>query len=478
MKKSITLLAALTTLCAVSAVQASDEKLPPPNVSNVFINPLYFYRQNDHLTYVTMVKLNNGSSVERWNTVDCGNKKYYRLYLDILNKDGKLSDRFYGDKSYGRYAPPLEITGNEAKAAAILCDIKVKNSDWVYSEKKNNVGKDIPEASSLVDVANVIKVKDKLLVRLGYGYDEIDYDPPYDAPFDLKVEYHVYDCKTDQDTVIGATDVDPHGFVTDSLIGEAMKKRASDFTNSPAVVESFKTMCRMDEPQRYAGSGKYQSHPHKTVAKYSGPILPDFRDNNPNWIMKFPLTPEVESKGIALIANWAEPRFRQLKWTETQADDKPVKIIADVQANGLVRRLEDYNVFLAQRIMVANDIQLEGAMSISPLPSITQRIETTLRFPLFKGQHYHVLTLTKGQDGEKVTRIERDCDVVSSGDAAKINAAFTGSYWRVECTQSGSDGPEKSAIAWLNDLRIFLPLERTYHGVVKPIAITDVGITR
>lgn len=355
---------------------------------------------------------------------------------------------------------------------------RVERSNTVDCGNKNNAGKDIPEASSLVDVANVIKVKEKLLVRLGYGYDEIDYDPPYDAPFDLKVEYHVYDCKTDQDTVIGATDVDPHGFVTDSLIGEAMKKRASDFTNSPAVVKSFKTMCRMDEPQRYTGAGKYQSHPHKAVAKYSRPLLPDFRDNNPNWMMKFPMPPEVESKGIALIANWAEPRFRQLKWSETQADDKPVKIIADVQANGLVRRLEDYNVFLAQRIMVANDIQLEGAMSISPLPSITQTIETTLRFPLFKGQHYHLLTLTRGQDGEKVTRIERDCHVVSSGDAATINAAFTGSYWRVECTQSGSDGPDKSAIAWLNDLRIFLPLERTYHGVAKPISITDVGITR
>lgn len=44
MKKSLTLLAALITLFAASAVQASDEKLPPTKVSNVFINPLYFYR--------------------------------------------------------------------------------------------------------------------------------------------------------------------------------------------------------------------------------------------------------------------------------------------------------------------------------------------------------------------------------------------------------------------------------------------------
>ncbi|MBM3070449.1 hypothetical protein HV346_11505 [Enterobacter sp. RHBSTW-00994] len=478
MKAVLPIFIALASGLAFSPAQASETKPSAPTVTSAYVNPLYFFRQNDRLTYVTMVKFDNGSSVERWNTVDCENKKYYKLYWDLLGKEGDHRARYYGTKGFERYAPAQETAELGADMIAKMCDIKIRNSDWVYSEKKNTEGKDIKEASSLVDIANIVKINDKLVVRLGYGYEEIGYDPPYDAPFDLKVEYHIYDCKAGKDTVIGATDVDSQGFVTDSLIGEAMKKRASGFTNSEKVVAALKTLCSMSDPQQYRGEGKYQTHQGKSVAKYSGPNMPDFSNNNPTWINRFPLNAGVEEKGIALIKTWAEPRFKQLKWTETQAGDKAVNMVADVQSNGLVRRLEDYNMFTAQRILVANDIQLKGAMSISYSPSITQKLDTTLRFPLSQGQQYHELTESAGQDEGNVSRIERRCRVTGSDEASKINSAFTGTYWRVECDEFSKEGPEKTVKAWLNDLRIFLPMDRIYNGKSQHVQITGVHITR
>jgi hypothetical protein len=177
------------------------------------------------------------------------------------------------------------------------------------------------------------------------------------CPLDLKVEY-IYDCKAGKDTVIGMHNVDSQGFVTDSLIGEAMKNRFG-FTNSEKVVAALKTLCSMSDPQQYRGEGKNTRPIRENCCKYSGPNMPDFSNNNPTWINRFPLNAGVEEKGIALIKTWAEPRFKQLKWTETQAGDKAVNMVADVQSNGLVRRLEDYNMFTAQRILVANDIQLK-----------------------------------------------------------------------------------------------------------------------
>lgn len=459
-------------LAAIIGAPASAD-VQPKTIKSVWVNPFMMMRLHNQINIVTNITFSDNRQVQRWSAIDCTQRQAYQLYWDLLDKEGLKEHRFYGE-NLARYAPPQPAPEITQEQIAQLCDVKLKEAEWVYVEKKNRW--DIP---TLIDRANIIRAGESLIVRVGFGYDKISWDPPYDAPYNFKIELHLYHCGNKTDKVVGALDVDPQGRVTDGLIDKEAIRRADSFENTPATVAAFDAICQLSAPSDFRGLGRYVSKKTPASDDLLKPMLPQFGDNSTQWLTQFPLDAALTAQAQKLVKNWAPPKFRRLRWTESDASSDKVSYILDARPDGLMVRLEDYRLFRGQRIMIANAIQLQSALSISHVPNQTRSLDTTLRFPLYQGQRY-VITVENGDLGEKekVNRMTDRCEVMEKGDAHALNTAFSGSYWRVSCEQQNDEGTFKTESAFLNDLNIFLPLKRSVKGKMMEVALSDVTIAR
>lgn len=473
MKRIVLPVGLLLATLAAAPFSSASEGGQPKTIKSIWINPFMIMRLNNHINMVSNVTFSDGQLVQRWTAVDCTQRQGYRLYWDMLDSEGQTGHRFYGD-SLAHYAPPQPSHETTPEQIAQLCGSKLKETDWVYVEKKNSW-----DTPTLLDRANIVRIGDNLIVKIGYGYDKISWDPPYDAPFDLKIEQHLYNCTSRVDKVIGALDVDPQGYVTDSLIDKQVIRRASSFESTPATLNAFNKICQLQDGDDFSGLGRYVSKKDKKADEVLGPMMPQFDDNQTQWLDRFPLDAAVMQKAQTLVKGWAMPKFQRLSWTETSSTGDKVSYRMDARADGLVVRLDDYRLFKAQRIMVANSIQMQSALSISALPNQTQTLETTLRFPLYQGQRY-VTTVKNSEldEKKKINTLIESCIVEDKEDAHTLNPAFRGSYWRIRCEQRGGDDNVTTVSAFLTDLNIFLPLERSDKGKNQRYTLSEVTLRR
>lgn len=460
-------------LLAAAIAAPASASAQPKTVKSVWINPFMMMRLHNQINMVTNLTFSDDRQVQRWSAIDCTQRQAYRLYWDLLDKEGLTEHRFYGD-NLARYAPPQPSPETTPQQIAQFCDSQLKEAEWVYVEKKNRW--DVP---TLIDRANIVRAGENLVVRVGFGYDKISWDPPYDAPYNFKIEVHLYHCGNRQDKVVGALDVDPQGRVTDGLIDKAAIRRADSFENTPATIATFNAICQLTSPGDFQGLGRYVSKKAPVNDALLKPMLPQFGDNSTQWLAQFPLDTALTAQAQNLIKNWAMPKFRRLRWAESDASGDKVNYILDARPDGLLVRLEDYRLFKGQRIMLANDIQLQSALSISHEPNQTRSLETTLRFPFYQGQRY-VTTVVNGDLGEekKLNRLTERCTVMEKGDAHALNAALSGSYWRVSCEQDNGEGTIATESAFFNDLNIFLPLKRSVKGKMMAVVLDDIRIDR
>ncbi|WP_039057819.1 hypothetical protein [Enterobacter sp. Bisph1] len=467
-----------TLLCALLAATLSSHAADAPapagkKVLSSAVNPLVLVRINDRISALNQLVFEDGQHINRWDGFDCSTNQAVRLYWDMLDENEAVVRRFYNG-SYDRYAAP-QPENSLAEVAANLCRAPhLKNPSWVYIEKKSKYDTPI-----LVDTASVLRVKDLLIAKIGFEYGEIQFDPPYDAPYDMKIEVHGYNCETQHDNVIAGLDITPEGYVSDSLTGKAAQRRNEDFSNTPATSAALKQLCAMSTPSAFKGEGAYvATTKKKNVSSTSGPMLPDMSNNGPQWLAQFPLPAEIEKQALQTINQWATPRFKKLSWNMHWSDNDTVPMRLDVQPNGLLLLLENYTMFSAQRLTMGNLGQLKGGISISYTPTVISELHTDLRFPLHQGQKFTFDTVAPKTDKkDEQTVIKRRCEVTGSDEARQINSAFSGRYWKVAC-EIESDGVEHQTLAWLSDLNVFMPLTQWQKGKEVAAKITDVEIVR
>ena len=195
--------------------------------------------------------------------------------------------------------------------------------------------------------------------------------------------------------------------------------------------------------------------------------MPDFTDNAPEWMSQFSLSAELQEQRDALVKS-TEPRFSRITWSETVPDGRTVNIILDSQPDGLVRRLEDDGACKVQRVMIANEIPLLTAIDLTTAPIILQMLKTNLSFPLQQDQRYRLQSVSAGKTSNWLSLNDIMYKVTGSGDASELNPALRGKYWRLECKEmSHANIGIKSTVAWLDDLQIFMHLDRIFDGEVK-----------
>lgn len=450
-------------LLTASAVQATENSAASAShkVVSSNIDPFSLMRTQDRINMMIATEFDNGNTTEQWINIDCRTEKVEKLYWDLFNADGALQQRFYGHE-LSRYAPPQKAETFVTDNIIPVCHGTQKNARWEVV-RKNEYN------TLLIDTANIRHIKDLLLISVGYGYDELIFDPPYDAPHDLKVENRLWQCGGGKvDKVLAGLDVDASGYVTDSLIGKALRKRESAFETPPELKAELEKICQLGENAPYKGKGPWAQSKNKPISDLLGPQLPALDNNDPSWLVKYPLPEKIQSQVDGIISTWAKPRFTQLRYTENNAYGK-TEVTLDVMPNGQVLKLEEYGLYKVQRLMLANVLQLKFAMSLSYSPVVLDELKTDLHFPLVDNQRFQWQMHNKDEPASK--RKQGECQVTGKGRAAEINAAFSGAYLQVECVEKSDGQPEsRTRDAWLTDLNIFLPLSAEIEG--KPATRT------
>ncbi|TCB96686.1 hypothetical protein E0L21_23755 [Kosakonia quasisacchari] len=462
------LLAAAISAQAVDLPETHGKKI----VSNT-VNPLLMLRVNDRISAMNQVVFDDGQHINRWDGFDCTTNKAVKLYWEMLDDKEVVMRRFYGD-SYNRYAEPKPQSELDDVAKNLCQAPRLHNPSWVYIEKKSKYDTPI-----LVDTASVLRVNKVLIAKIGFEYSEITFDPPYDAPYDMKIEVHGYNCETQHDVVMAGLDITPEGYVSDSLTGKAAQRRAEDFTSTPATTAAFKQLCAMSTPSAFKGEGVYVPSTKKKSVSSLGRMLPDFSNNSSQWMAQFPLPADIEKQALQIVNPWAKPRFKKLTWNMQWSDNDVVPMQLDVQPNGLMLLLENYKMFKAQRLTLGNLGQLKGAISLSYTPTVISELHTNLRFPLHQGQTFTFDTVAPKTDkDEKNTVINRRCEVTGSDDARQVSSALSGRYWKVACEIESDGDTQKETLAWLSDLNVFMPLTQWVKGKEVPVNVTNVEVTR
>ncbi|CAI8715723.1 hypothetical protein [Kosakonia quasisacchari] len=462
------LLAAAISAQAVDLPETHGKKI----VSNT-VNPLLMLRVNDRISAMNQVVFDDGQHINRWDGFDCTTNKAVKLYWEMLDDKEVVMRRFYGD-SYNRYAEPKPQSELDDVAKNLCQAPRLHNPSWVYIEKKSKYDTPI-----LVDTASVLRVNKVLIAKIGFEYSEITFDPPYDAPYDMKIEVHGYNCETQHDVVMAGLDITPEGYVSDSLTGKAAQRRAEDFTSTPATTAAFKQLCAMSTPSAFKGEGVYVPSTKKKSVSSLGRMLPDFSNNSSQWMAQFPLPADIEKQALQIVNPWAKPRFKKLTWNMQWSDNDVVPMQLDVQPNGLMLLLENYKMFKAQRLTLGNLGQLKGAISLSYTPTVTSELHTNLRFPLHQGQTFTFDTVAPKTDkDEKNTVINRRCEVTGSDDARQVSSVLSGRYWKVACELESDGDTQKETLAWLSDLNVFMPLTQWVKGKEVPVNVTNVEVMR
>ncbi len=435
------------SLLPFSCVHAADK----PALTGGGTNPFSVIRIHDRVSYMVSLNFDNGKTAQQWRSVDCKHETAQLLYKDLLNEQGLTKARFYGN-SYLRYAPAQDDKQMTAEDIRTVCQLPIKDARWEKLSATDKFG-----MTDLVDVNSIQRIGDILSVRMGYDIADIIWEPPYDAPLELKIEHYLYNCKTHQGDAVALMNVDGEGRVTDSLMTADIVRRKSDFAIDEQKAQRFDKLCQLPAGKTFTALGHFVPAAHKKPSTVLGPSMPELSNNNPQWLEKVPLSPAIERQAQSLIKPWAMPRFKQIRYTEVSALGK-INVQLDAQPDGYIRKLEDYDIWKVQRLTLGNQLQLKFTMSISYGSTVLNTLQTDLRFPLSKGQRYQAEWQTIDSD-KKVTAANLRCEVTEEGDAQRIAPEFSGKYLLVEC-HSTNEGQQDSSskLAWLQEFNLFVPV--------------------
>lgn len=430
-----------------SFVYATDK----PLLINNEINPLSIVRNHDRVNYMVSLTDNNGEKTQHWHSVDCKQNKAQFLYKDVLNEDGLTKARYYGN-SYFRYAPAQDNKLMASENIRMICQLPIKEVLW---EKLSDTS--MSGITDLVDINSIQHIGDILSVRTGYDFAETIWEPPYDAPLELKIEHYLYNCKTHQGDAIVAMNLDREGYVTDSLITDDIIRRKDSFKIDLKMRQLFNQLCQLPEGKKFTAEGHFVPAINKPASTFMRLTMPDLSNNNPYWFNKFPLSTAINNKTQSLVKPLALPHFKQISYTIVNEYAKiNVQLVA--QPDGYIRKLEDYGIWTVQRLTLVNQLQLKFAMSISHDVSVLRKLQTDLKFPLVVGQQYQAQWESIDSKKEVIASSIR-CNVISEGDARNIASEFSGKYLLVQCHET-HQGQLKisSKQAWLQDFNVFVPV--------------------
>lgn len=212
-------------------------------------------RISDHVHLQTRGTLagGNGTSEIKYDApmeFDCLQKKTRAAYANTV-ANNLSSTRIYGSL-IARYAPSafVSVAGQKDGEALLswACGLPPKN------ERLVNVARGSKDELFQIDLHSIVRSGTTVAVWARTEYPQMNFDPPYNAPFDSKREFVQMDCASNKYKSTIGYDFTPENAVTDGMIklDDALTPIAADDEYGQAL----RAVCGQKfDPETYSGIG-------------------------------------------------------------------------------------------------------------------------------------------------------------------------------------------------------------------------------
>ncbi|MBT9182632.1 hypothetical protein ILP31_00940 [Pectobacterium punjabense] len=416
-----------------------------------------------------------GEVNELWLNVDCATDKKTLLFSTI--KASTRSDiRVYGASSILRYIPGVPFEPDEdsllkTKPELDACQQAISAPKWAALPLKND-----QKDQYFFDVNKSKREGEILKVRLATDYALTYKDKEYAAPYSIKIQDMILNCKNNQGKEISSYSIDNQGNITDHTA-----TTDANFTDLvPEKVEIAKKLCAIRDINQFKSSETLLLREKKPADDQL--ILPNFEQNDPSYLQSSPLTKEVANVVEEALVNTHQlPTFQQLVYSQESPNEKEMSVsmhsvtVIDRQPDGTTLTLDKLTLgdvqFYSQHQRLFNIVEFKKWDSISTSPTISKTLKNTFSIPPKEGAEYQWESM--GSD-KKTTSQQCRADKKWS-DAKDISSAFTGRYLEIICTDNRGDGvPMSSDYAYIEDLGIFVRIGYQESGKKQRFTFRDV----
>ncbi|MBI0549300.1 hypothetical protein [Pectobacterium parmentieri] len=423
------------------------------------------------------IVMHTGEVNESWLSADCTTDKKTLLFSTVTSST-RSDIRVYGTNSLLRYIPGVPFEPDEksllkTKPELDVCHQTIPAPQWVALSIRNDL-----KDQYFVDVSKSKREGEILKIRLATDYALTYKDKKYAAPYSIKIQDMILNCKNNQGKEINSYFIDNQGFITDYTA----TTEDNFISLGQEKVEISKKLCAIRDIHQLKSTGTLILR-EKALAD-NQLTLPNFEKNDPAYLQSYPLAKEVTTVIEKALANAPQPKaFQQLAYTQVSPDDDEMNIsmhsatIIARQPDGTTLTLDKLTLggvpFYTQHQRLFNIVELKKWDSIAPSPVVSQKLENTFSLPPKEGTEYHWKSM--GSDNKSTSQ---QCQADKKWSNAKdMSSAFTGRYLEIICTDNRGDGvPMSSDYAYIEDLGIFVRIGYQKSGQKQRFTFRDVMV--
>lgn len=355
--------------------------------------------------------------------LDCQNQA---LRISWANGSlGKVTGRYYNNgKSQDRYA---SVDFKAADTDQVFYDWACKLP--LQPERLVNVRTEQEGALTQVDISSVKRIGAVATLWMRHDYPTINFDPPYNAPFDSKREFVRLNCDTSRYSILVGYDFMPDGTVTDGMIAPE-EDTALTPSDSYAAAKEIACNTSMDL-KSFAGIGGITSRPK--------PPLPPKRG-----IEDVAIPTEV-AKAVARLLSILpdEPVVSEAKITQTSKSSlvqtsRQVIVVIKPKKDGTTRVQEIYDRGVSVDREVLGPVQLKSKMNSNMAEPSDVTLTTSLTVnsgTWAAGQEFSFEIEMPATAGPK--KFEMSCKIGEPIEANTIHRSLAGHAWPLECDRKG-----------------------------------------
>ena len=362
---------------------------------------------------------------------DCSQHALRMAWGDVL-VGGRAPQRSYG-KSFGHYAAmPFVSAPASAYGEAILqwgCHLPVQ------PERLVNIGHSSGDKLIQIDTRSINKSGEYTSFWTRYDYPQIQFDPPYDAPYDSKREFVTVNCKTGRFRISVGYDFTPEGAVTDNMIARDDAETPIDSTDDYEVAIKAVACGKPVDPETYTGIGG-------ETLRAKQPVSADVD------IDSIPASPAVIAPAQSFYSILPDrPPFTTARIVETSKSSKlpTARVAIDIRptAGNVERVREIYSSdFFVDRDMLGL-VQLKSKMNMRSSESRTVYVAQSLTVnenTWKEGGEVSFVTESHNVPGQgEPIKYGLNCHIGSHVEAKVVNAGLDGYAWPLDCKRLNGD---------------------------------------
>ncbi|WP_322053267.1 surface-adhesin E family protein [Paraburkholderia bannensis] len=420
-------------IALASTPAAADDWQPIPAKADLDYLVSSVHRIETHVYLVARGTMNTPQGSAKYETpieFDCPQHAFRMSWADVSTM-GNPPARFYG-KTVGHYAPTQFVSASASRYGEALLQWACHLPN--QPERLVNVARSGDNKLTQVDSHSISRSGKLTSLWTRYDYPQLQFDPPYDAPYDSKREFVTVNCETNRYRILVGYDFTADGTMTDNMIARDDAETPLDSSDDYEVALKAVACGKPVDPETYVGIGGETQR-----AKAPLPTNVDIED--------VPATNAVVAKAREFSAILpARSSFKSARIVETMTTGtrtSHIEVIIQPSTDGVLRAREIYSPdFFVDRDMLGL-VQLKSKMNSARSESrsvyITQAL--TVNANAWKeGGEVSFLTEGVNVPGQgKPQQAGMKCQIGQRVDASIVNEGLAGQAWSLECTRPNND---------------------------------------